>query len=551
MFRIQILFLLLILKFLSYSQTKEIDACKIIIKSNQNDTIKLQALSDLNWYFAEINYKTSKKYAFDELNLANKIKNKKWIAQSYNDIGIACQRMGQNDSALFYYGNSLDIREKLKDDQLIASSLSKIGLIYNDIGDYQKSLENQFKVLKIYEKDNDSLKIGVTLNNISLVFSKLKNSEKTIYYSKRAMSYYDPIKNDYNIAQCYGNIAFAYANLKKYKLSNSYNEKALIIFKKYQDKVSIAGIENGLGVNLKKQGKFELAQKHYLTAYSLADEMDDFSGKAIYATNLSEVLKKTGKYKDAEKYMLEVLNSTDTINKAQLLFCYKQLSSIYSYLNNGEKADFYLEKFANLKEELFNNESANEIASVEVKYVTEKMKRELAEKNLKIEANKKWITLSLSAVFFVLLVLFFVYRYQKAKRKNIIKQSKLNEELEKSRIEKDFLDEKLRIGRELHDNIGSHLTFMISSLDNLEYVENPQVRIDKIADLSNFGRLTMKDLRDTIWAMNHEEGSFEQLITRISELRSVLPSTLHVNIKSDIENSQSLNGLQLLNCYRI
>ena len=191
------------------------------------------------------------------------------------------------------------------------------------------------------------------------------------------------------------------------------------------------------------------------------------------------------------------------------------------------------------------------MANLEIKFNTEKTKLQLAENQIKLASRQKWLIVSIALLIILLLTLRFVYRYQSTKRQNQIKELELNKEIEKTKLENDFVNEKFRIARELHDNIGSHLTFIISSLDNLTYLNNPEKRIEKITDLSNFGRLTMKDLRDTIWAMNHEDGNVEQLITRISELRAVLPSSLEVQLELKLDKEIKLNGLQLLNMYRI
>ena len=118
-------------------------------------------------------------------------------------------------------------------------------------------------------------------------------------------------------------------------------------------------------------------------------------------------------------------------------------------------------------------------------------------------------------------------------------------------MEKKFAEEKLNISRELHDNIGSHLTFMISSVDNLVYQEKEQAKIDKLNNISNFGRNSMKDLRTTIWAMKHDGGTLQQLILKITELKNALGGQLDVEIINRTNPALTLNALQMLNIHRI
>ena len=78
-------------------------------------------------------------------------------------------------------------------------------------------------------------------------------------------------------------------------------------------------------------------------------------------------------------------------------------------------------------------------------------------------------------------------------------------------------EQRLNISRDLHDNIGSQLTFIISSVDNIKYgfdIDNKKLE-DKLTNINSFAKETIVELRDTIWAMNSNEITFEDLESRI------------------------------------
>ena len=67
------------------------------------------------------------------------------------------------------------------------------------------------------------------------------------------------------------------------------------------------------------------------------------------------------------------------------------------------------------------------------------------------------------------------------------------------------------------DNIGAQLTFVISSIDNLNF--GNKITDNKITNqltrISDFTKSTIIELRDTIWAMNTNEFTYEDLQSRI------------------------------------
>jgi signal transduction histidine kinase len=537
---------------------------KKILQTSKIDTVKLQALTDLNWIYSSSDVDLSMKYALQELKLANEKKLPKWIAQGYNDIAISFYKMNKMDSSRLYNIKALEIRKELKDSMTLISSYSKLGTIERDLGNYEKALNYQLQALKIAEIKNEGLE-AVTLNNISIIFEKLKQYNKAIDFASRAVKKNSAVGNEYGAAQAYGNMAIGYQNLKNYSKSNEYFKKALETFEKVGDLESQAAVYNNLAINLRAEKRNTEALKYYEKALKIAKEQKDYLSVNLYAHNISCVHRDLGNYELAKQYSLESLKNTQNINKAQLLLNYRQLATVYGYLKDGKNVEYYLDKYASLKDSVFSTETASSVAEMEVAYNTEKTLKELAEEKarvaekerinalnqLKLESRKRWMYIGfiLAAVF--VFVAIWVYRNQKQKLETKKREFELSQQLEKAVYEKSFAEEKIRISRELHDNIGSHLTFMISSLDNLPYTKDPEKRLVKLTELSNFGRLTMKDLRDTIWAMNHDGGSLDDLLTRINELRKVLPNSIELQVENQIPVHYSLNGLQLLNEYRI
>ncbi len=134
------------------------------------------------------------------------------------------------------------------------------------------------------------------------------------------------------------------------------------------------------------------------------------------------------------------------------------------------------------------------------------------------------------------------------------RELQLKQELFEEELKRMLAEENLRISRELHDNIGSQLTFLINSLDNFTYVElNTEIK-NKIKNISSFARKTLNDLRNTVWAIRTGSNELTSLIIRINDYINryrISVGNLEFQVKDNTKNSHALSSTQLLNLFRI
>lgn len=107
---------------------------------------------------------------------------------------------------------------------------------------------------------------------------------------------------------------------------------------------------------------------------------------------------------------------------------------------------------------------------------------------------------------------------------------RLRKQLEELRVQEEVRNEKERISRDLHDNVGAQLTYVISSLDSLSYSlnKNNGKESEKLEQLGEFARGTMDQLRESIWAINSEHislaeltGKWKQYLAQLSETKDI------------------------------
>ena len=153
---------------------------------------------------------------------------------------------------------------------------------------------------------------------------------------------------------------------------------------------------------------------------------------------------------------------------------------------------------------------------------------------------------------------YLFYNQQRLKNRQQVKEYELEKALVKIETQNRLQEQRLRISRDLHDNIGSQLTFITSSLDNLKYgMKDEEVKTkEKLTEIGAFTKTTINELRDTIWAMNKEKITFEDLEARLGNLLDqARTASSEINfdliISPEINREDALSSVEGMNLYRI
>ncbi len=158
-----------------------------------------------------------------------------------------------------------------------------------------------------------------------------------------------------------------------------------------------------------------------------------------------------------------------------------------------------------------------------------------------------WFTMLL--VIAVVAMLFFVIKTYSTRAR-----LRHNRELETHRK---IQQERERISRELHDNIGSQLSFISSSID---WISAPPMQMSKedelkrLATINDTAKLVINDLRETIWALKKEAIPLDEMADRLKlfiQLQRTLRPEMEMTITEDIRNNISFSSTEALNIFRI
>jgi len=463
------------------------------------------------------------------------IKSERDQAEYYFCKGARQGDFNQLDSAVYYSKKAIVIFEKLKDYNTLNTLYYNISRSYRKQGQYDESINTAITGLKNAEKAKSDVFVYSYTNLLSLIYHDFENFEKGIYYGKKALALAKNLKKDQNsyISGALNSIAISYDDWNKPKEALYYH-KQVFNYMKGNDTLKVDHTYNNIGNTLLKQKKYKEAEKWIKTAVAIKEYNQkqnperydlDFYSRATNFTNLAVIATKTNQLERAEKLLELAKEYSRKSQSAEKLRDYYHAEYEFNKLKkNLEKTIEYQEQYIKLRDSVFNKNRDKSLVEIEAKYQNEKKEKELLKSKISIankenEIKKKNTQFIILAIIIIglLIITFLVYRQQKLKNRQQEQEYELKSAIAKIETQSKLQEQRLQISRDLHDNIGSQLTFIISSVDNIKYAfEIGNSKLDaKLSNISNFAQSTIIELRDTIWAMNNSEITFEDLQTRI------------------------------------
>lgn len=559
--KLKLTILFSIISLYAIAQRKVLDSL-LKVSKNQSGEIYVNTLNEICWEYKNSNIDSSLFYARKSLIVSKKINNKKAIASSYNSLANCFEAFGKLDSATIYHQKSLDLKLQIGHIIGAADSYNNLGIVYDLKGNFALSLENYFKALKIYEQEKDVPldKLPMVLGNIGVVYKKQKEYTKVLDYYKRALKLYENNNNNFGIVVVKGNIGSVLINTKDFKNSIKYSEEAKELYAKLGYNRYVPYMLNNIAIAKDSLKQYKESQKNYREAIQLFKKDQNLYELTFAQIGLAKSLIKEKRFSEAGVVAIDALKTLKENGYKEFeIDANKILAIVESEAGNYEQAFKYYEEYALGKDSLYEDNKTKTIFELETKYETAKKEKEIAQQKEQLLKNELEIknrtvyAILLGAGFFIFSIISFgLYKRHQHKKSEYDQLLKLKEAQTISKLQ----NQRLQISRDLHDNIGSQLTFVISSIDNLKYIpknSNAEMQ-NKLTEINNFVRNTISQLRDTIWAMNKNEIPYEDFQGRILALiekGKLVSNNCHLRFQSTIKTNIIFTSIIGINLFRI
>lgn len=557
---------LFFISFFTFSQVNKAIADSIynLAAKEANDSLEIEYLHKTFFKYCYAKPKIARALSQRSIDLSNALDNEYLLTRSYLRHGIYYDIIGKQDSALVSYQKAFDVAESVDDLQAMASVYNNRGLIHWDREDHEKALDNYLKSLKIFKDLKQPRGQANNLNNIGLILLDLDRIDESTDYHKQSLELRKKIKDSYGIGASYSNLSKNYGLSKRLDSSLFFSHKAIKIKTAINDIRGLAIAYNNLGGDYNKLKVNDSAIFYLKKADSVYQILKSKRLRATNANSLGYVYNRNKKPREAIAiFNIAKQNLDSTEFNALYRSTYGMANSYYTLGNYMESSDLYRQAIVYKDSIIAQNETLKTQEIYEKYQSAEKQKQiliqraELAEKEVIIQKRNYQIYGALGLALILGLIGYLFYSQQKIKNRQLQKEAVLKDALIKIETQNRLQEQRLRISRDLHDNIGAQLTFIISSIDNLKYgFELPSKLETKLSTISDFTSDTISELRDTIWAMNKDEISFEDLEVRITnfiEKAKLYDANISFQFKIDesLDKSLTMSSFKGMNIHRV
>ncbi len=455
------------------------------------------------YYLLQREYELSKTYTSLALRLFNTLGQQKGIAECYKNLGVADFYTGNFSEAMQHYQQALPLFQKLNDLSGQAKCLANLGLIHDHYGNYQKALHYFLQSLKINEKIGSDDGMASSYGYIAYVYHNLNEFHAALAYQQKALKIFETTGNKARIGGLLSDMGNNYLLLKDYSNALDYYQRALAMATETGDAQKEAFAFNNMGAAYKGMEQFELALTYYTKALHLKEKLNDKRTLSNTLNNIAEIHTHLANYSQAIAFAQKGLAlAREGGAKKDQQNLHLVLSKIYEAQANPARALAHYQQYSSIRDSIFNEEKARQIAEMQTKYDVEKKEQEIAaqqleisllEKNKITERNLRFALMASTALFILLAI--FIYSRYNTKRKTAQVLDQKNREIESKNEEIKVMNKELE-KRMLRAQMDPH--FIFNALNAIQHLITINDKTSALKYLSKFSKLVRQTLENSV-----------------------------------------------------
>jgi signal transduction histidine kinase len=498
------------------------------IKPSARDSVKVNLLTDIISRTYDNYPDKAMVYAKELLTLSEKIGNRYGIGQACNALGSIYDQKSDYRTALAFYERALKMRKAVGFWSGVSDCYNNIAVIYSKQANYSLALQYMLKALTINKQAKDDFGMAGTYNNIGVLYLSQENYPEALKNFFSCLKILNRLKDDSTMSIIEQNIGEIYFRQGKSNDALPHLEKGLKLAKSSGNMYSESNNYNSLAMVYEQKGQLDEALKYFENALLLTEKIDDGYGRAQSHLHIGWICFRKGNTDKAIKYITAGLDMARKSGELELLQKgYQNLAEIYNSNRDYKLAYQNHILYKQITDSIFNIDKREKFDQLQLRYDARisrdslKAVQKIRENKLKddaiVQRNQRNVVYTILGLIMLFLIILMIQRNKIAK----VKRQRALEE------------ERNRISRDLHDNLGAQLSTVRMLMAGLaepagrntqQIAENSISLLDaSINDLRN----VMDEMQNTVLIEKGYLAATEILINKVKQTGSIEFSLSH------------------------
>lgn len=427
--------------------------------------------------------------------------------------------------ALLAYKNALAVLKTTNDKQQSDDVLAAISSCYYEMDDLPNALSYAKQAEAISKQTNDMESRSRILNTIGNINKELGNFEEATKNYEACFEIGSKTGDYEGMILSTSGRAMIQRHYKNYKAAWSILQKALEYAQEYGAQHFITGVKVNMANIRSDELKLPEAKALYLEALESAEQTTDKKNISLINANIGFLLTEEKNYFESINYLNKALSIASEIGDVALVKeIHGGLYDNYKAMGQPPQALKEHELYAQYSDSILNDDKAREIANLKTQYAVAEKEYQLNEKadkeklisDAEIKRQKLMRNFSVAGgILFLILAMFIFQRYRERHKTNLLlaEKTKLIEtaynelkdmqaELVQTEKQREAQSIRVRIARDIHDEIGSGLTKITLLSDVAKKKLQQSEIIDSLSKITSYSKGVSSSLSEIVWAIN-------------------------------------------------
>jgi len=447
-------------------------------------------------YFSQSNFDSAFVNFEKALSYAEKGHDLKEQIRVHNLLGGLYAQRSNLRKAKEHSLQSIELSLDSKDAKGVAHGNLSLGLLYLQTNESSKAVACFLKTDSIISESGEDDPYLIVVNlNLGKIFFAEKSYEKSKKYYSRVLTISERLGVEKGAMLATIKLAELKVIEKNYIGARQDFIDLEPYYLKHKDTTSLALINLNIGHTYFETNDFLSSEKYYVKSNSLSAKINDSLSHREGLLRLGEVYFKTAQYNRCNSVLLEAqkIRPAEMDKSPRILWL---LAQSFNKLSNPTKAFEYLNQYKTLQDSLDTKKNIAQLQELETKYETEKKQLQIQslEKENTLVKQRRWLLVGLTALLFLIPILFL---YQRSKKRKKIYQGELA---------------KMQLAS-LKSQMSPHFMFnSINSIKGMMINDTAEAAADQLAKFSKFMRNILNYSGDEFISLQEEVDFLRQYV---------------------------------------